>query len=175
MILLSAILLGGAIVSLAGVPIIPRVEAANRTISLVGFVLAWNNTSVPNPTITVTQGDVITLKLSSGDAIFHQWFVDVDKNGPAPDCPGLDICSVAFSTSVMLTFTVSFAPGTYTYYCVLHPTSMLGQFIVNPSPAVGGVALPPNKLALIAPYAALASALAILVAVAAYFTRARRK
>jgi hypothetical protein len=75
----------------------------------------------------------------------------------------------------MLTFTVSFAPGTYTYYCALHPASMLGQFIVNPSPAVGGVALPPNRLALIAPYIGLASALAILVAVAAYFTRARRK
>jgi plastocyanin len=172
-ILLSSILLGAAILTLTGAPIIPRVAAANRTITLVGFITAWNNTSVPNPTITVNQGDVITLQLSSGDAIFHQWFVDVDKNGPAADCPGPDICSSAFSTSTTLTFTVSFAPGTYTYYCILHPASMLGQFIVNPSTTVGGSALPTNKLSLIAPYIALASALAVLTTVVALFRRAR--
>jgi plastocyanin len=172
-ILFSTLLLGAAILAVTSSTLIPRVAAANRTITLVGFIQAWNNTSVPNPTITVNQGDVVTLQLSSGDGVFHQWFVDVDKNGPAPDCPGADICSSAFGTSTTFTFTVSFAPGTYTYYCVLHPSSMFGQFIVNPSSTVGGVATPPNKLSLVAPYIGLASAIALLVTAVALLRRAR--
>src|SRR5439155_5829263 len=128
-----------------------------------------------NPTITVTQGDGVSLQLSSGDAVLHRWFVDVDKNGPTPDCPRADICSDPFTTSSLLTFTVNFAPGTYTYYCSVHPTTMLGQFVVNPSSSVGGTALRTDRLALIAPYLGLASALVILVAVTAYITHARRK
>ena len=174
-VLFSSLLLVAVILGLPNLFSFPRVEAVNSSISLVGFVNAWNFTSTqPNPTITVTQGDSVTLQLSSGDAVLHRWFVDVDKNGPSPDCPGADICSNAFSTSTVLTFTVNFSPGTYTYYCSVHPTTMLGQFIVNPS-SVGGTTLPTNGPELVAPYLALASALAILVAVVAYITHARRK
>jgi plastocyanin len=175
LVLFSAVLLATVVVGLPNLFLLPRVAAVNRTISLVGFVSAWNSTTTPNPTITVTQGDGVTLQLSSGDAVLHRWFVDVDKNGPTPDCPGADICSSAFSTSTVLTFTVNFAPGTYTYYCSVHPTTMLGQFVVNPSSSVGGTAQPVDRLALVTPYLGLASALAILVAVAAYIARTRRK
>jgi plastocyanin len=117
----------------------PKVAATSTpTISLIGFITAWNNTSVPNPTITVTQGDTITIQLSSGDGAVHRFFVDVDNNGPSPDCPGADVCSNVFPPSTILTFTVSFAPGTYTYYCSVHPTSMLGKFVVL-QPTVTGV------------------------------------
>src|SRR5438309_11670190 len=69
----------------------PRVEAASTpSISLVGFISAWNNTGVPNPTITVTQGDTITIQLSSGDGAVHRFFVDVDRHGMTPDCPAAD-------------------------------------------------------------------------------------
>jgi len=170
----SALLLAIVIPGLPNLFSIPRVAAVNRTINLAGYVNAWNFTSTPNPTITVSQGDSVTLQLSSGDAVLHRWFVDVDRNGPSPDCPGADICSNAFSTSTVLTFTVNFSPGTYTYYCSVHPTTMLGQFVVSPS-SVGGTTLPTNRPALVAPYLALASALAILVAVGAYITRTRRK
>ncbi len=173
-VVISTLLLATVILGLPNLFSIPRVAAVNRTIILVGYVNAWNFTSTPNPTITVSQGDSVTLQLSSGDAVLHRWFVDVDKNGPTPDCPGADICSNAFSTSSVLTFTVNFSPGTYIYYCSVHPTTMLGQFVVNPS-AVGGTTLPTNRPALVAPYLALALALAILVAVAAYITRVRRK
>jgi len=63
-----------------------QVEAASTpSISLIGFFNAWNNTGVPNPTISVTQGDTITIQLSSGDGAVHRFFVDVDKNGITPD------------------------------------------------------------------------------------------
>src|SRR5947209_20550610 len=71
----------------------PRVAAASTpSISLVGFISAWNNTNVPNPTITVTLGDTLTIQLSSGDGSAHRFFVDVDKNGMAPDYPGAGLC-----------------------------------------------------------------------------------
>ena len=117
----------------------PQVEAASTpSISLIGFFNAWNNTGVPNPTISVTQGDTITIQLSSGDGAVHRFFVDVDKNGITPDCPGADVCSNVFPPSTTLTFTVNFAPGTYTYYCSVHPTTMLGQFVVLQPPVTGG-------------------------------------
>lgn len=174
-ILFSALILATVILGLPNLLLLPRVAATNRTISLVGVVSAWNSTSTPNPTITLTQGDGVTLQLSSGDGVLHRWFVDVDKNGPTPDCPGADICSNAFTTSTVLTFTVNFAPGTYTYYCSVHPTTMLGQFVVNPSSSVGGAVLPVNRLAIVAPYLGLASALAIFAAVAVYVMHSRVK
>lgn len=123
----------------ASVNIPPAVQAASTpSISLIGFISAWNNTSVRNPTITVTQGDTITIQLSSGDGAVHRFFVDVDKNGMNPDCPGADVCSAVFPPSTALTFTVNFAPGTYTYYCSVHPTTMLGQFVVLQPPVTGG-------------------------------------
>ena len=117
----------------------PQAAAASTpSISLIGFINAWNNTGVPNPKITVTQGDTITIQLSSGDGAPHRFFVDVDKNGITPDCPGADVCSNVFPPSTSLTFTVDFAPGVYTYYCSVHPTTMLGQFVVLQPPATGG-------------------------------------
>src|SRR3989442_14019511 len=174
-VLFSALLLAAVIIGLPNLFPLPRVVAINHTINLVGYVNAWNFTTTPNPTITVTRGDGVSLQLSSGDAVLHRWFVDVDKNGPTPDCPGADVCSGTFTTSTVLTFTVNFAPGTYTYYCSVHPTTMLGQFVVNPSSSVGGTALPVDRLALFAPYVGIASALAILVAVATYITKTRGK
>ncbi len=59
-----------------------RVSApSNPTILLVGFISAWNNKSTkPNPTIIVTQGDTVTIQLSSGDGAAHKFFIDIDKN-----------------------------------------------------------------------------------------------
>jgi plastocyanin len=112
--------------------------ATTRTISLVGTFSAWNASTNPNPSITVTQGDTVTVKLTSTDTT-HLFFVDVDRNGMTPDCPpGADPCSSMFTPTSPTTFTfqVSFAAGTYTYYCSIHPTMMLGNFIVQPVPPV---------------------------------------
>lgn len=176
-ILITALLLGGGILASPQISIIHDAAAATDTIVLVGAVVGWNSsTTHPNPTITVTQGDVVNLVLSSSDGALHRWFVDVDKNGATPDCPGADVCSNAFSSSTPMTFTftVNFAAGTYTYYCSVHPTTMLGQFVVNPPTSVGGTTLPSNQSALLIPYLAIAATLAV-AAVAAYSWRTRRE
>ena len=146
------------------------------SISLVGVIAAWNSSSShPNPTITVTQGDTVNLLLSSGDGAIHKWFLDVDKNGPTPDCPSPDVCSNFFSSPTPMTFTfiANFPPGTYTYYCSVHPTTMLGQFVVNPNTSVGGKTVPSNNLGLIMSYLAIAGSLAILATVATYAWRVK--
>lgn len=136
--LLSSMIIATSVLAVIGFPESLRVSASSpTTIILVGFTFAWNNTSTPNPTITVTFGQDVTIQLSSGDGVLHRFFVDVDKNGPTPDCPGADVCSTAFPPSTSLTFTVNFAPGTYTYYCSVHPTTMLGKFIVVLPPVTG--------------------------------------
>lgn len=176
-ILVTALLLGGGILASPQVSPLHNAAATTDTIVLVGAVAGWNSsTTHPNPTINVAQGDVVNLVLSSGDGALHRWFVDVDKNGATPDCPGADICSSAFSSSTPMTFTftVNFAVGTYTYYCSVHPTTMLGQFVVNPSTSVGGTTLPSNGPAMLIPYLAIAAALAVAT-VATFTWRARRE
>ncbi len=120
---------------------VPRVHAATRTIVLVGTVAGWNVSTNKNPTISVTQGDTITVQLSATDTT-HQFYVDVDRNGVA-DCPNPptsspDKCSAFFSpgSPTSFTFTVDFAASTtpYTYYCSIHPATMLGSFIVQAPP-----------------------------------------
>ena len=135
--ILAILFLSSLLATSLNVP--PGVEAASTpSLSLVGFISAWNSTGVQNPTIAVTQGDTITIQLSSGDGAVHRFFVDVDKNGITPDCPGAGVCSNVFPPSTTLTLTVNFAPGTYTYYCSVHPTTMLGQFVVLQPSITGG-------------------------------------
>jgi plastocyanin len=166
-------------------PAIPKVHAVTVSVGLSGcaFVTAgcihsgWNGTTnSPNPTITVHQGDTVTVSLTSADAMTHQFLVDVDRDGASTaNCPAVDPCSTPFSsTPISYTFSANFAPGTYTYFCTLHPSAMLGNFVVLAAPPVGGVIVPVDRLALLAPFIGLAS---IIVAVAAiailHMTRVR--
>jgi len=153
---------------------------AARSIALVGLVSAWNSSSVPpNPTITVTQGDIITITLSSGDTL-HQFALDVDRDGAkfTGSCSTGDTCSSQFtpSTPVSVTINTGSLSGTYTYFCTIH-SSMVGSFVVKSPGTVGGRVLQPDMLALVAPYIVLASALAVVVAgaVGAFFYSSRRK
>ena len=108
------------------------VQATARGINLLGFVSAWNASTTGNPTLTVVQGDLVTINAKPGDGAPHQWFLDVDNNGVADCSPGPDICGAQFSTSNAspLTFTVAFAMSSYTftYYCAVHPGTMHGSF-----------------------------------------------
>jgi plastocyanin len=167
----------------APVLIVPNVHAANVAIVLTGCVftcpnVGWNGTtSNPNPTITVTRGDIISLSLSSGDAISHRFLIERDGEAAldTADCPEIDPCSALFPPSTTYTFTVTTdpagvptvttAPGSYTYYCTLHPMQMHGSLVVNPDTSVGGVAGTVDKLGILAPY--VSSAIAILGAMAA--------
>ena len=53
-------------------------------------------------------------------------------------------CSVQFPPNTSLRFTASVMPGSYTYFCTIHPGSMFGTFTVlasSTSGAGGGVRL----------------------------------
>lgn len=120
-------------------PHIPKAHATSRTVVLVGSFSGWNASTNKNPSIMVTQGDSITVQLTSTDTT-HQFYVDVNKNN-IPDCSNPptsspDKCSLFFAPSspTSFTFTVDFPPGPYTYYCSLHPNSMLGTFTVQAAP-----------------------------------------
>jgi plastocyanin len=140
LVLLATILLGVGFYSSNPIaPHIPKAHATSRTVVLVGSFSGWNASTNNNPSIAVTQGDSITVQLTSTDTT-HQFYVDVNKNG-IPDCSNPptsfpDKCSVFFapSSSTSFTFTVDFPAGPYTYYCSVHPNTMLGTFTVQATP-----------------------------------------
>jgi plastocyanin len=106
---------------------------SNVSIHLVGEVSGWNGT---NPTITVTQGDMVSIILTSADTM-HQFALDLDRDGAMfiGACPTGDTCSALINTGpgTTLTFTASFTPGTYVYFCTFH-TTMVGSFVVRSPP-----------------------------------------
>ena len=130
------------------IPSVAPVKASSRTITLVGTLVGgytyyWNNS---NPTITVAKGDTLTINLSSADATSHRLLIDFDNNGfgDTPDCTtGVDQCSATFPPSTSITFTVNYPPGTYKYYCTIHPFSMVGNFVVQ-APDFGVSSNPSN-------------------------------
>ena len=134
--------------------LLPSVRATTRTISLIGTLVGsyyyWNNT---NPTITVVQGDTITIKASSANSISHQFLLDVDGDGlDTSDCspPSTtgDPCSTISTASPPITFTVSFTPKTYAYYCTIHPGTMVGSFVVNAPPGTPDFSISSNPSSL---------------------------
>ena len=165
-------------------PTIPKTHAAaSVSIVLTGCASAggvcrfpgWNGTtSVPNPTITVNQGVLVSLSLTSSDGAPHQFLLDVDGDGASDvaDCPTVDPCSFVF-TSITSYFFAAPPPGTYTYFCFVHPSSMVGSFTVNPSSAVGGVTSPVDKAGLLTFY--IGPIVAILVTMAVTFVYLRQR
>ncbi len=120
------------------------VHAASVPISLYGSATAgWGTSSTmesnPGPTLTVSQGDSVTITLTSTDGASHEFFIDYNNNG-ALDAG--EPVSSTFSSTTTLTFTASQA-GTFTYYCLIHPSAMKGTFVVQatdsgPAPAGAG-------------------------------------
>src|SRR6266571_3061920 len=122
-------------VSPLALPSIPPVRGTTHTISLVGNNPNWN-TSNPNPIITVTKGDTVTINLSSGDAATHQLLIDFDGDyAGGTDCTAMaDWCSSTFSPSTptrLGPFTITSNAGQYKYYCTVHYPYMQGLFIVE--------------------------------------------
>src|SRR5207245_9451400 len=114
MLRLSTLLVALGIVLLLGIlthatslnllPSIPRAHAASVSMVLTGcaFVTGscraagWNGTTTrPNPTITVQQGDVVSVTWSTADTLWHQSLVDahVDGSPDVADWPTTDPCS----------------------------------------------------------------------------------
>jgi plastocyanin len=104
----------------------------NVTVHLQGVLAGWNST---NPTITVNQGDAVSVILTSGD-ITHQFAVDLDNDttNPTGSCPTGDACSSQFGIgpATTLNFTAPTVPGVYGYFCTFH-FEMVGKLVVRPA------------------------------------------
>ncbi len=125
-----------------GAASVPDASAATRTFTLYGDTAdGWGNTNTsvrePGPTLTVTEGDVVTIHLYSNDSVSHNWFIDFDGNGAPstgePSSPDFSSPTVA----VDYTFTVPAGHvGTATYKCRFHPLTMTGSIMIQaPLPA----------------------------------------
>lgn len=133
---------------------IRTVQAANRNMVLNGCTVTinacssvgWNGTD-PGPTITVAQGDSVSLTLVSTDEQLHQFAVDVDKSGNF-NC-SVDKCSGFFPPTRTDILTIDFPSDTYTYYCTVHPFNMRGTFIVTAPPPDFTIASSPTFLTFI--------------------------
>ena len=117
---------------------IQKAHGTSQSVSLTGY--AGSGWKAPdgtvNPTITIPHGELFNLTSSSGDGVNHEFYVDVDGNGQR-DYP---IDPVADTGSTTLGY---FAPGTYAYYCAIHPQTMHGALTVLPPPG-SNFAITPN-------------------------------
>lgn len=99
-----------------------------------GWGLSNATISNPGPNLTVHLGDLVTLTLVANDTATHNWFLDYNGDGD------LDATSEPFSPdyntltgpkTIDWNFTAD-RPGTWTYRCAYHPTTMIGTLVVLP-------------------------------------------
>src|SRR3990172_6930141 len=130
---------------LATLPLaIAPARAANVSFLLTASTSGWRDSSGNvNPTLSVDPGDVVTVTIEQADSL-HNWALyppgstvaDVSLDDPlALHRTGL-VSSPGEPSSV--TFTLN-TPGTYEYFCEIHPSPMHGQLIVRST----GQNLPP--------------------------------
>ena len=86
------------------------------------------NMTNPGPTLTVRAGDTLRVTIVGRDTVSHYFFVDVDGSG------GHNGAEPRSATITGLSFTTvnvtGLSPGTYRYYCGIHPTTMSGELRV---------------------------------------------
>lgn len=86
------------------------------------------NTAFKLKTIIVTQGELVRISFDNRDrGVYHNVAV---YDGTTPLWAGQPIDGVR---KITYQNTFDLAPGTYTFRCNFHPTSMVGTFIVKPS------------------------------------------
>ncbi len=127
LVLVAAALLAGLVPFAA-----PPVRAANVSIDLYGSLaggwgLANSTESIPGPTLTVSQGDSVTITLHSTDGFQHEFLIDYNGNGVADSG---EPASSPFSSTTTVSFVASQA-GTFPYLCLIHPSAMKGTFVVQ--------------------------------------------
>ena len=95
--------------------------------------------SDPGPNVTVYLGDIVTLTLVANDTLPHNWFIDYDGDRvPSPGEPSSPDFNTATGPKVIVWNFTADRPGTWTYRCRYHPTTMTGTIII-----VGESPLPP--------------------------------
>ena len=99
-----------------------------------GWGLTPTSISAPGPTLVVTTGEQLDLQLISHDGVTHTWFLDLNNNSAADSGEPISTPFNSTTGPVWFNFTVSQSPGTYTYRCSIHPTTMWGELVVNAAP-----------------------------------------
>ncbi|HVO85855.1 MAG TPA: hypothetical protein VMT06_01900, partial [Candidatus Eisenbacteria bacterium] len=100
-----------------------------------GWGFSASNITVPGPEIVVDLNDVVNLTLINVDTGYyaapHRFLLSYENSSTqqSGDVVSSDIGS---GQTVILTFTANVS-GTFTYYCVFHPSLMHGIFIVTPA------------------------------------------
>ncbi|MDQ1356490.1 MAG: hypothetical protein QOF20_249 [Acidimicrobiaceae bacterium] len=94
------------------------------------FTVVAQGTAFKEKTITVTAGELSTIVFKNQDSVYHNVAVYSESgtpfwNGEPIQGPG---------NKITYTHTFDMAPGTYTFRCDFHPSSMVGQFVVEAKP-----------------------------------------
>ncbi len=144
---LLAVLLAGAAFAAAAPPTVTSTGTVSATASTTpawpyalygdavhGWGLTAASTSTPGPTLVVTTGEQLDLHLHSADGVTHTWFLDLNNNSVADSGEPISTPFNSTTGPVWYNFTVSQAPGTYTYRCSIHPGTMWGELVVMPAP-----------------------------------------
>ncbi len=132
-----------------------------------GWGFGSSNTTTPGPTLTVAQGQTVSLALYSADGQTHAFFVSYD--GATTPSSGEPVSADFNSTLVptFLTFTASQA-GNFTYYCKYHSGTMKGPFTVTSSSSPSS---PPSYTL----YAAVIVVIVVIAIIAAIVIRRKPK
>ncbi|MDQ1392321.1 MAG: hypothetical protein QOF30_1298 [Acidimicrobiaceae bacterium] len=101
------------------------------------FTVVAQGTAFKEKTITVTAGELATIQFKNLDPVYHNVAVYSDSGNPFWN--GEPIKGV---NKITYTHTFDLPPGTYTFRCDFHPSSMVGQFVVEAKPSTAGTAAP---------------------------------
>lgn len=142
---LAVLLVGSALI--AGLPsfraapaVGPSPAAATYTLTLYGSSLVgWGFTAAsisnPGPDLVMFVGDTVTLHLFANDnGVTHTWYIDLNHDNM--NNTG-DISAGSFNNATVahvFTFTVPNSPGTYQYFCEIHPSVMHGTLKILAAP-----------------------------------------
>ncbi len=151
----------------------PVASAATASITLYGNTgTGWSATnasgsfSAPGPVLRVLPGQAIILKLVSADGVTHRFLIDLNNNSVVD--PG-ELSSSNFAATTYFNFTLN-TPGTYTYRCSLHPSTMWGEIVVGSSSTTPAPPAPDYT-----PYVAAVVVIAVIAIAAGVLLRRRSK
>lgn len=146
----------GIALAIVALSLAPAARGTDRSFTLYMSTSAgWGQTpttlSNPGPSLTVTQGDNVTLTLNSTDGHNHDWFIDYNndmtQNGNEPNSPNFKNAQIVWN------FTAD-RNGTFTYRSKWDP-SVAGTIVMNapgtpPSPPGGNGVVAGVAIALVA-------------------------